>query len=106
MVEAVKVSELVKDVPSLKIVEGKEYLNEKVINTSDISRPGLELTGYFDFYPKNRIQLLGRTEISYSARLDHDLRERVFNKMATPETPCFIVSRRSEERRVGTECRL
>ena len=68
MVEAVKVSELVKDVPSLKIVEGKEYLNEKVINTSDISRPGLELTGYFDFYPKNRIQLLGRTEISYSAR--------------------------------------
>ena len=57
------------------------------------SRPGLELTGYFDFYPKNRIQLLGRTEISYSARLDHDLRERVFTKMATPETPCFIVSR-------------
>ena len=93
MVEAVKVSELVKDVPSLKIIEGKEYLSQKLIDTSDISRPGLELTGYFDFYPKNRIQLLGRTEISYSARLDHDLRERVFNKMATPETPCFIVSR-------------
>lgn len=93
MVEAVKVSELIKDVPSLKIVEGKEYLSQKLIDTSDISRPGLELTGYFDFYPKNRIQLLGRTEISYSARLDHDLRERVFNKMATPETPCFIVSR-------------
>ena len=34
MVEAVKVSELVKDVPSLKIVEGKEYLIEKVINLS------------------------------------------------------------------------
>lgn len=93
MVEAVKVSELVKYLPSLRVVEGKEYLDQKLIDTSDISRPGLELTGYFDFYPKNRIQLLGRTEISYSARLDHDLRERVFTKMATPETPCFIVSR-------------
>lgn len=55
MVEAVKVSELVKDLPSLRVVEGKEYLDQKLINTSDISRPGLELTGYFDFYPKNRI---------------------------------------------------
>ena len=95
MVEAVKVSELVKDVPSLKIVEGKEYLNvlDFIGNYEKAGRAPLLLTGYFDFYPKNRIQLLGRTEISYSARLDHDLRERVFNKMATPETPCFIVSR-------------
>ena len=33
MVEAVKVSELVKDVPSLKIIEGKEYLSQKLIDT-------------------------------------------------------------------------
>ena len=32
MVEAVKVSELVKDVPSLKIIEGKEYESHQVID--------------------------------------------------------------------------
>ena len=30
MVEAVKVSELVKDLPSLRVVEGKEYLDQKL----------------------------------------------------------------------------
>lgn len=93
MVDAVKVSQLVKDIPALKVIEGKNFLDKRSVSVSDISRPGLELTGYFDFYPKGRIQLLGRTEISYSARLDHDLRKRVFTKMCTPETPCFIISR-------------
>lgn len=93
MVDAVKVSQLVKDIPVLRVVEGKSFLSKRSVSVSDISRPGLELTGYFDFYPKERIQLLGRTEISYSARLDHDLRKRVFTKMCTPETPCFIISR-------------
>lgn len=93
MVDAVRVSQLFKDIPTLKVEEGKEFLESRTVSVSDISRPGLELTGYFDFYPKDRIQVLGRTEISYSARLDHDLRKRVFTKMCTPDTPCFIISR-------------
>lgn len=36
---------------------------------------------------------MGRTEISYAARLDHDLRKKVFDKMCTSETPCFLISR-------------
>lgn len=93
MADAVTVEELVKSNPTLKVVEGDKFLKKHKIAISDISRPGLELTGYFDFYPKERIQLLGRTEISYAAHLDHDLRLKVFTKMATDQTPCFVVSR-------------
>lgn len=93
MADAVKVSDLIKNVTSLKVKEGEKFLDDRLISISDISRPGLELTGYFDFYPAERIQLLGKTEISYAAHLDHDLRQRVFTKMATAKTPCFIVSR-------------
>lgn len=93
MVEAVKISQLVKDNPTLHVVEGEEFLAKRVIKVSDISRPGLELTGYFDFYPKERIQLLGRTEISYSNHLDSESRSKVFERMCTSETPCFIISR-------------
>lgn len=93
MADAVTVEELVKNNPTLKVVEGDKFLQDRKIAVSDISRPGLELTGYFDFYPEERIQLLGRTEISYAAHLDHDLRLKVFTKMATDHTPCFIVSR-------------
>lgn len=93
MVEPVKVKELVKANPTLKVVEGERFLETKAISVSDISRPGLELTGYFDFYPKERIQLLGRTEISYSGHLNHEERIKVFKRMSTPETPCFVISR-------------
>ena len=43
----------------LDIVYGEPELLEKEINTADITRPGLEMTGYFDYYTPERIQLLG-----------------------------------------------
>ncbi len=93
MVEAVKLKNLIRDNLIVHVYQGEQCVDDKKLSVSDIYRPGLELTGYFDFYPKQRIQLLGRTEISYAARLDHESRERVFNKMCTPETPCFLISR-------------
>lgn len=93
MVEAVKLTKLLQDISILHIYQGENYIANKKLVVSDIYRPGLELTGYFDFYPENRIQLLGRTEISYAARLDHESRKRVFKKMCSPETPCFLISR-------------
>ena len=35
------------------------------ITVADLNRPGLELTGYFDYFAYDRVQILGRTEISY-----------------------------------------
>ena len=93
MVEAVKLKNLIRDNRIVHVYQGEQCVDDKKLSVSDIYRPGLELTRYFDFYPKQRIQLLGRTEISYAARLDHESRERVFNKMCTPETPCFLISR-------------
>lgn len=93
MVESVKLTKLIRDISVIKVYQGENFISDKNIAVSDIYRPGLELTGYFDFYPKQRIQLLGRTEISYAARLDHDLRKKVFDKMCTSETPCFLISR-------------
>ncbi|RMC40780.1 HPr kinase/phosphorylase [Lactobacillus sp. ESL0236] len=93
MGNAIKLKNLIRDNRIVHVVQGAQYISEKEIVVSDIYRPGLELTGYFDFYPQQRIQLLGRTEISYAARLDHESLVRVFTKLCTPETPCFFVSR-------------
>lgn len=94
MSETVTLSQLIADNNVLHVFQGQEYLEGKGVSVSDIYRPGLELTGYFDFYPAERIQLLGRTEISYAAMLDHDSLVKVFEKMCTPKTPCFLISRR------------
>lgn len=59
MANTVSVKKLVADISNLEVYSGEQYLEERQITTEDISRPGLELTGYFDYYPEERIQLLG-----------------------------------------------
>ncbi|HAP23480.1 MAG TPA: HPr kinase/phosphorylase, partial [Lactobacillus sp.] len=59
MANTVNVKKLVADISNLEVYSGEQYLEERQITTEDISRPGLELTGYFDYYPEERIQLFG-----------------------------------------------
>ena len=77
----------------LKPLHGLEYLDRE-ITTSEISRPGLELAGYFNFYPAERIQLLGRTELSFAEQLSSRTRLKTMRRLCTPDTPCFVVSRK------------
>ena len=90
MANEVTVADLVKKT-RLKVLQGDKYL-DRVVTTSDISRPGLELTGYFKYYPAMRIQLLGITETSFAKNMTHDELLMVMRKMCAPETPTFVVS--------------
>lgn len=90
----VTVKELIKNI-HLKPIYGGEYLDRPIV-TSEISRPGLELAGYFNFYPSERIQLLGRTETSFAHEMDSQARYEVMELLCTPDTPCFIISRKLE----------
>lgn len=75
----------------LKLISGQEGLGRH-IPISDISRPGLEMAGYFTHYPANRMQLLGKTELSFFALLEADERRSRMMKLCTEETPAVIVS--------------
>lgn len=81
------------DACGLTVYSGQEYLDKLLIKTDDISRPGLELTGYFDYYPAERVQLFGMTEISFSQRLTPENQLKVMRQLCTDETPCLVVSR-------------
>ena len=92
---SVKVKDLIEKV-RLRIVYGSDDLLEKEISTSDISRPGLEMTGYFDYYTPERIQLIGMKEWSYLMKMTSHNRHQVLLKMFQPETPVVIVARNLE----------
>ena len=62
----------------LKVVYGNEELLAKAITTADISRPGLEMTGYFDYYSPERLQLVGMKEWSYLKTMTANNRYSVF----------------------------
>jgi HPr kinase/phosphorylase len=76
----------------LELVSGEEGIH-RTIRTSDISRPGLEMAGYFTFYPAERLQLLGKTELSFISALDEETRMERFQQLCTDETPGIIISR-------------
>lgn len=89
---AITVRDLI-DKLRLKVVYGNESLFEKEITTADISRPGLEMTGYFDYYTPERIQLVGMKEWSYLMKMTSHNRHQVLRKMFQPETPVLIIAR-------------
>lgn len=77
----------------LKVVYGNEELLAKAITTADISRPGLEMAGYFDYYSPERLQLVGMKEWSYLKTMTDYNRYSVFANMFKAETPAVIVAR-------------
>lgn len=77
----------------LRLVYGDEEMLDKEIKTSDLSRPGLEMTGYFDYYTPERIQLMGMKEWSYLLKMTSHNRHQVLLKMFQEETPVVIVAR-------------
>lgn len=75
----------------LELLSGEEGLY-RPITTADISRPGIEMAGFFTYYPANRLQLIGQTELSFFSRLtDEEKKDRV-EKLCTYETPGIIIS--------------
>ena len=77
----------------LKVVYGNEELLAKAITTADISRPGLEMAGYFDYYSPERLQLVGMKEWSYLKTMTANNRYSVFANIFREETPAVVVAR-------------
>lgn len=63
------------------------------VTTSEVSRPGMELTGHLDHYEKERIQLLGKKEMTYILQLQEQDRQSRFQQLCTSSTPGIIVTR-------------
>jgi len=67
---------------------------ERKITTIDINRPGLALAGYLRYHPAERLQMLGRNELSFLRGMDErEQALRVFAFCAYEQTPCVVISR-------------
>ena len=81
----------IKDQFNLSLVSGEEGIGRH-ISISDISRPGIEIAGYFTHYPSNRIQLLGKTEISFLGLLEPEEKQDRMMKLCALDTPVIIIA--------------
>ncbi len=74
---------------SVYVPEGWE--NRKII-CSDISRPGLALTGFFDCFDERRIELLGKAEHEYLERFDPETRRKKCEQLFATGIPALVIT--------------
>ena len=91
MVHKVKVSALVERF-QMEVVSGEEGLR-RLITVADLCRPGLEMAGYFTHHPKERVQILGKTELSFFEQLSTEEQRQRMEKLCDGATPCICVTR-------------
>ena len=67
---------------------------EKIqLTMADVSRPGLQLAGFFDHFEPMRLQIMGNVELSYLAKLSQAERAITFDRLFSYKLPALIISR-------------
>lgn len=86
----IRVSKIVEDLKLEILLDGDM---NKEIDVSEISRPGLQFAGYYDYFGYMRLQILGRAEFSYLETLNKNTRIERMKKFFKYDIPCVIISR-------------
>ena len=68
-------------------------LKGRRIMVSDVNRPALQLSGYFDHFDQSRVQIVGTVEYTYLQQMDEQEREKIYRKFFEYEIPCVIICR-------------
>lgn len=92
---SVKLGKLIQEF-NLEVLRGAEGYAERPIRTEDVNRPGLQLTGFFDYFDPKRLQVIGRVETTYLSGLTEEQRRESFEQLLSQEIPALIISRGME----------
>lgn len=65
------------------------------ITVSEINRPGLALSGYLDYFPSERVQIIGLGEHTYLSTLSATKRKEAIRKVVAfdRKLPCLVLTR-------------
>ena len=91
----VKLSEVVKEFQLEKIYE-EDGMGDIDITTSDVNRPGLQLSGYMELFGTDRIQIIGKVEMTYLASLSPKDRLKRMDEFFRTGFPCLVIARNLE----------
>ena len=74
-------------------LEGNRVGFHRKIREPTINRPGLALSGFYNYFAEKRVQVLGAAEQSYLASLSPKARAQRFRGLCAQKIPCIVVSR-------------
>jgi HPr kinase/phosphorylase len=80
---------------NLEILAGEKGM-DRAIRIARIQKPGLALAGYLDQLHRERVQILGATELSYLKTLDEDLVDERLEQLCSAGVSCLIIAKSLE----------
>ena len=89
---SVKLGKLIREF-RLEVLRGAAGYEDRPIRTENVNRPGLQLTGFFDYFDPNRLQVIGRVEDTFLSGLTAEQRRVSFEQLLSQDIPALIISR-------------
>ena len=89
---SVDLGKIIKEFNLEIVCAGENYEKIKIV-TNEINRPGLQITGFFDYFYNDRIQVIGQVEFSYLEKMTPEERYSSLEKLFEKNIPCMIVTR-------------
>ena len=86
LTEVVQKMDLKNLTPDVELI-GKE------VNIPDVNRPALQLTGFFEHFDSDRVQIIGYVEYTYLQTLTEERKTEIYEQMLKHKVPCVIFSR-------------
>ncbi len=78
----------------LETIFAPENLEEITIHSSDVHRPGIQLSEeYYDYFDSDRIQILGKVEHFYMLKKSVEEQKESYEKLMSQGIPAIIVTR-------------
>ena len=61
-----------------------------VITHPEVNRPALQLTGFYDHFDNERVQIMGNVERAYLEGLSAEKRMEMYDKLISSKIPCIV----------------
>ncbi|MBR2853568.1 MAG: HPr(Ser) kinase/phosphatase [Clostridia bacterium] len=63
------------------------------IRTPDLNRPGIQFCGFYEFFPFERPQVIGKAEMAYLEQQPEDTRKEILERYFSHPVPCVVICR-------------
>lgn len=81
---------------SVEVVYTPKDLDKIRVEIAEVNRPGLFLTGYYDYFDNLRLQIMGLAEMNFLSGLSPEKRYEALDKLFGQRPPAVIVGRSEE----------
>jgi len=78
---------------SLEKIYSSSDIDSVTVDTPEINRPALQITGFYDYFDPKRLQVIGKVELTYLEQFARDKRYELMEELFKRHVPAVILTR-------------